>query len=208
MLRRSQGRPLSSGGTDMSNTSTSQSWVIDTEVEDFLLARQVQGVSPGTGLWHKHCLSKWRTYCVEHGIYATQQTTPKLLRVFVARLQADGHNEGGITNIYRSVKAFLRWYENEVEPLSWRSPTRKVKISVSKPPLLEPVNLDHFREQAAQFIVDYCIELLPHFPAQNRSECQQEQQRLVRRALTAASPGVDGFKLLQDGSCVTCVFVA
>jgi hypothetical protein len=51
------------------------------------------------------------------------------------------HNPGGIHAIYRSVKAFLRWYENEVEPENWHNPIKKIKSPKIPIEPLEPADL-------------------------------------------------------------------
>ena len=36
--------------------------------------------------------------------------------MFLLHLEETGHNPGGVHAAFRTIKVFLRWYENEVEP--------------------------------------------------------------------------------------------
>lgn len=67
----------------MSGANTERSSAIDTGIENFRLNWQVWRVSLSTIDWNKRSLGKSRNYDAEHKD-ATEQTTPKLLRAFVA----------------------------------------------------------------------------------------------------------------------------
>lgn len=54
------------------------------------------------------------------------QITPNLIRDFLLILEERGHNPGGIHGYFRSIKAFLKWYWEELEPNS-ANPISKVK---------------------------------------------------------------------------------
>ena len=43
---------------------------------------------------------------------------------------------------YRTVKTFLRWWENEAEPKNWSNPIRKVKAPKMSIEPLEPVDIE------------------------------------------------------------------
>jgi hypothetical protein len=130
----------------MADTPHNQPPTLDFEIQDFLLDREIRKVSPQTIRWHKACLSQWRDFCIANDAETTEQSTPRLLRLFLANLETKGHNEGGISHIFRSVKAFLRWYEDEYEPASWKSPTRKVRIKTAKLTPLDPLSIDHINQ--------------------------------------------------------------
>lgn len=116
------------------------------EIDDFLLERRIRKVTPKTLLWHKSCLERFAAYCHSLEIKSTQDITAPLLRRFIVSLEESGHNEGGIANIYRSVKAYLNWFEIEYDDLGWRNPARKVKVKDSPGEPLEPVSNDHFKK--------------------------------------------------------------
>jgi site-specific recombinase XerD len=48
------------------------------------------------------------------------------------------HNAGGVHAGYRTLKVFLRWYENEIDSPEWANPIRKVKSPKVPEEVLEP----------------------------------------------------------------------
>jgi site-specific recombinase XerD len=70
--------------------------------------------------------------------------TPTNLRQFLLDL-GKTHNPGGVHGVYRSVKAFLRWWEAETEPTDWHNPMLKVQAPKRPQELLEPVSLEDLR---------------------------------------------------------------
>jgi len=67
------------------------------------------------------------------------QLTPTLLRQYLLYLEETGHNEGGRHAAYRTLRAFLYWYEDEVEPEGWKNPIRKVRAPKVPTEPLNPV---------------------------------------------------------------------
>jgi hypothetical protein len=59
---------------------------------------------------------------------------------------AETHTSGGVHCIYRTVKTFLLWYEQEFEPEAWHNPIRKVKPPKVPNEPLEPVPLQNISE--------------------------------------------------------------
>ena len=110
-----------------------------TWLEAFFLDLRASGKANGTVRFYKIKLGNFAKFCETRAIKGVQQITPDDLRAFLIWLQ-DGHNEGDIHAHYRAIKAFLRWYEREVEPDGWRNPIRKVKAPRNMPELLEPVD--------------------------------------------------------------------
>lgn len=111
---------------------------VPSEVQDFLLDRQANNVSPATLRWHTHALRHWLTFCEDNSITTTALVTPRHLRHFLVDL-AKRHNPGGVSNIYRSVKAFVRWYAAEYQPLGWTDPLAKVRTPTVPDEILSPV---------------------------------------------------------------------
>ena len=68
----------------------------------------------------------------------TELTAPQL-RLYIIHLEEKGHNAGGVHAAYRTLRAFLFWWEDEVEPDGWKNPIRKVKVSNHKIEPLEPI---------------------------------------------------------------------
>jgi len=55
-------------------------------------------------------------------------------------LEGKGHNEGGRHAHFRAIRAFLKWYEDEVEPDNWKNPINKLKAPLLPKEPLEPVS--------------------------------------------------------------------
>jgi site-specific recombinase XerD len=109
--------------------------------DSFLVDRKVRNLSRGTLKFYREHLKKFINYCNKQGISQISQVNANVLRKFMLHLEEVGHNPGGIHAFYRTVKAFLRWYEIEAEPKDWRNPIRKVKApSVDVEPL-DPVDV-------------------------------------------------------------------
>lgn len=85
-------------------------------IRDFIMDRKVRRVSPRTIEWHTHYLSKWSLFCAASSCAQITAVSPRLLCQFVAQLEDAGHNPGGVFSIYRSVRTFLLWCEDEYEP--------------------------------------------------------------------------------------------
>jgi len=64
------------------------------------------------------------------------------LREYLLEFEIEGHNPGGCHAAYRTVKTFLRWWENEVEPKDWTNPIRKVKAPKMSIEPLDPVDIE------------------------------------------------------------------
>ena len=57
-------------------------------------------------------------FCRAHDVTQVQQITADLIRSYLLHLEATGHNPGGRHAKYRAMHAFLRWYQNEAEPVT------------------------------------------------------------------------------------------
>ncbi|MBK9925421.1 MAG: tyrosine-type recombinase/integrase [Anaerolineales bacterium] len=108
----------------------------------FLIDRKAQNMSKGTLEFYRKKLKYFTDYCDTQAVKQITQITPTLLREFLLDLENKGHNSGGIHAVYRTIKTFLRWWENEVEPDDWKNPIKKVKPPKVNIELLEPANID------------------------------------------------------------------
>ena len=59
------------------------------------------------------------------------EITSDTIRKYLLKLSAS-RNGGGCHAAFRSIKAFLNWFENEYEPENWKNPIRKVKPPENK----------------------------------------------------------------------------
>jgi integrase/recombinase XerC len=109
---------------------------LDIWIDAFLIDCRTRNLAPGTLYFYQKKLALFFSFCELQVITRIEQIDPTVLRSMLIHLKETGHNEGGIHAVYRSVKAFLLWYENEVEPQGWKNPIRKVKApKVSNAPL-------------------------------------------------------------------------
>ena len=78
-------------------------------------------------------------------IKSVEQIDSKELRLFLIWLDENGHNQGGKHACYRAMKAFLRWWELELEPHNWTNPIRKVPAPKLRLEPLKPVSPSDFK---------------------------------------------------------------
>jgi site-specific recombinase XerD len=118
-------------------------------IEAFLIDRKAQNMSRGTLGFYQCKLKNFTDFCESKVVKNIMQITPSLLREYLLELEVKGHNPGGCHAAYRTVKTFLRWWENEVEPLDWSNPIRKVKAPKMSIEPLEPVDIEEVKAMMA-----------------------------------------------------------
>lgn len=122
-----------------------------TWIEAFLLDRKAQNMAKGTLEFYCKKLCLFMEFCDSQAVTQIDQLDPGLLRHFLLWLEVKGHNPGGCHAAYRTVKTFLRWWEQEVEPANWKNPIQKVKAPKVALEPLEPVSLD-----AVKSLIEVC----------------------------------------------------
>jgi site-specific recombinase XerD len=110
--------------------------------EAYLIDRKVRGLADGT--LHFYCikLKLFSDFCEPQVATQIHQITPTLLRHYLLYCEETGHNEGGRYAAYRSLRAFLYWYEDEIEPEGWKNPIRKVKAPKVAIEPVDPVPME------------------------------------------------------------------
>jgi site-specific recombinase XerD len=124
---------------------------LETWVDAFMMDRKAQNMAKGTLYYYGWRLKEFLSYCETREVKRITQIDPTLLREFLIVLQDKGHNPGGVHMYYRIIKAFLRWWEFEVEPENWKNPIRKVKAPKNPVVPLNPVNVEDVRK-----MIDVC----------------------------------------------------
>lgn len=99
---------------------------LESWIEAFLIDRKVQSISEGTLSFYRKNLKIFAKYCETQVITNISDLTPTTLRQILLYLEDTGHNPGGIHAFYRSIRAFLNWWEEEAEPEMWENPIKKV----------------------------------------------------------------------------------
>ncbi|MCC6260799.1 MAG: tyrosine-type recombinase/integrase [Anaerolineales bacterium] len=111
----------------------------------FLLDRKAQNMTEQTQRFYRVKLEYFINWLDTQAVKSVAELTPELLREFFIAMSERGHNAGGVHAVYRTVKAFLRWYALEFEPLEWRDPLKKVKPPKVDIEPLEPVAIETVR---------------------------------------------------------------
>ena len=113
-----------------------------TWIEAFLIDRKARGCAKGTLEFYGFKLKLFTDYCETQLVKHISQITPHLLRQYLLYLEEKDHNPGGRHAAFRALRAFLLWYEDEVDLVEWKNPIRKVKAPRVPTEPLEPVSLD------------------------------------------------------------------
>ena len=108
-------------------------------------------MSAGTITFYVKKLRLFCDYCTTQAITRIDQVDQNLIRQYLLYLEGKGHNPGGVHAAYRTLKTFLRWWEQEVEPDDWRNPIKKIKPPRLALEPLEPIDLG-----TVKALVDAC----------------------------------------------------
>jgi len=111
--------------------------------ESFLNDRKARGSAEGTLDFYREKLKLFFSYCDALIIECIGQITPNLIRQYLLHLEITGHNPGGKHAAFRTLRAFLNWYEVEVEPEGWSNPIHKVRAPKVPTVPLEPVSFEN-----------------------------------------------------------------
>jgi len=115
-------------------------------LEAFLMDRKASGLAAGSIRFYKLKLKGFSEFCESQAVKEIGQITPALLRQYLLYLEETGHKPGGRHAAFRCIRAFLRWFENEVEPEGWSNPIRKVKAPRVPIEPIEPVSIEDVRK--------------------------------------------------------------
>lgn len=129
--------------------SLSQETYLPTLAAAFLLDRRAQNLTPKTIEFYRNLLQGFLNWCDLQAIKTVNQLTPDVIRQYLIHLEDKGIKAGGVHARYRTLRAFLRWYDLEFEPTDFRNPLRKVKPPRVDIEPLEPVPIEHVRAMLA-----------------------------------------------------------
>jgi integrase/recombinase XerD len=130
---------------------TNLKFLIRSVLDEFYLDRRAQGLTVGSVQFYHHNLKIFLAYCESQDITGMEQLTPVLLRQFLLLLETEGHSPGGRHTFYRSIRAFLNWFEQEYEPEEWHNPIKRVPPPKVPQEQLAPVELS-----TVQKLTDQC----------------------------------------------------
>lgn len=117
----------------------------------FLIDRRAQELSEGTLRFYRDKLKLIDAHFSAQGIANISEITPLAIRTMLIALEADGHNRGGVHQVYRALKAFLNWYKNEESPANWIDPLRNIK-----PPKLPETPLQPIETKTIKKLISVC----------------------------------------------------
>lgn len=120
-----------------------------TWIEAFLIDRKAQNMTKGTLRFYQWKLKYFMEYCETQHIKDIRQIDPNTIRYYLLDLENKGHNDGGIHACYRTLKTFLLWWENEIEPENWSNPIKKVKAPRVAIEPLEPACIEDVKQMIA-----------------------------------------------------------
>lgn len=129
---------LSERKTNVTHALSQGEWIKDWAVE-FIMAKQLEGLSHNTIRIYEQQLKYFLTFCEGQMLDRISQVTSSDIRNFMLYLQEGDHNPGGVHVAYRILKTFLRWYDLEAEPEDWRNPITKVRAPKIAEEPLEPI---------------------------------------------------------------------
>lgn len=119
-------------------------------IEQFIADRKSQNLSQKTIRFYTVNLGKFGEYCDSNSLKTIQQLTPQFIREFLLHLEQKGLNTGGQSAYYRSIKAFLRWFWEEVEP-DFQNPINKVKA-----PKTQLVPMEGVTPEQVETLISFC----------------------------------------------------
>ena len=112
-----------------------------TWMEAFLNDRKAHGSALGTLRFYSQKLRLFLNYCQANTVEGIGQINPNFILNYLLFLEESGHNPGGKHAAFRTLRAFMNWYEAEAEPTGWANPIHKVKAPKVPIEPLEPVPL-------------------------------------------------------------------
>jgi integrase len=111
-------------------------------MEGFILDCKAKNLAGGTIKFYQVKLQKFLEFCDLRMISEIQEITSQFLREYIHWLESTGHSPGGCHAFYRTVKAFLKWYERENDLDNWKNPICKVQGPKIKLEPLEPAKIE------------------------------------------------------------------
>jgi integrase/recombinase XerD len=143
----------------MNTKEIGQGIILNTLLDDYLtvwvnswfIDCKIRGLSINTLTFYQKKIAHFLKFCDSQAIIRISQITPQTLREYLIYAENTGHNRGGQHGFYRTIKAFLRWFDVEAEPENWTNPIKKVKAPKVNIDPLDPIDL-----QDLKLILDTC----------------------------------------------------
>lgn len=109
--------------------------LIRDEITAFVNDRLSRKLSPRTIAYYQHELDWFAAWLDKHSITRMDGITADIIRQYQIDL-GETRNAGGLHATWRAIKAWLNWYELEIDNPAYKNPIKKVSApKVSKEPL-------------------------------------------------------------------------
>lgn len=95
------------------------------ETQSFLIDRRARHLSNGTVKFYQEKLNNFYLWLKDNDVNNMEELTAGKIREYILHLEKT-HNPGGVHAHWRSIKAFLLWYEREYDLIDWVNPIKKV----------------------------------------------------------------------------------
>jgi integrase/recombinase XerD len=119
---------------------------LETSIQSFLIDRRSNGASASSITFYTRKLRQFMDYCDTQLIKNILDIKATHIREYLLGLEQSGHNPGGCHCAYRALKAFLFWWEREVEIDGWHNPIRKVRGPRVAIEPLDPVSFEDIKK--------------------------------------------------------------
>lgn len=115
------------------------------QIEAFLNERKAQNLAEGTIRFYRENLLPFLKHLDDIEVKFISQITPSIIRDYLILCSERGHNSGGVHCRFRSIKAFLKWYWDEMD-LTSRNPISKVKAPKVNVEPIEGISKEDFNK--------------------------------------------------------------
>lgn len=111
-------------------------------INSFLIDCKARHLSMCTVKFYRNYLSSFLSYAEACAISNVQDVEPDFIRSYILMF-SEQHNEGGVHASFRSIRAFFHWIEKEeLMPIEWKNPIKRVKAPHLPKRIIEPVPLE------------------------------------------------------------------
>lgn len=122
---------------------TAEQHLISREINAFIIDRKAKHLSINTIVFYSTELERFRLWLYEQHIEHIEEITNTTLREYLIEL-ATHRNPGGCHGMWRTIKAFFNWYENEIDNPNWRNPIYKVAAPKVNPTPIAGIPMEDF----------------------------------------------------------------
>lgn len=119
--------------------SQTQKILVKEIVSKFLLAKESEGLAPGSLRFYRQKLDPFMDFCEDRSSPDILSIDGDLIRMFLLELQGS-HTPGGVHSFFRAVHALFTWFDTEYEPEGWRNPMARIKAPKVPDEILDPVS--------------------------------------------------------------------